>query len=78
MNILAYLFHTLQEFMSKSYRKLRERIPTRRMFFEHVRTILEYLIFYDWEVLMQWMLKGLERGGPADEIPAGAIITKVG
>lgn len=72
MNILAYLFHTMQELMSKSYRKLRAQIPTRKMFFEHIKTILGYLVFKDWETLMQWMLKGLDTGWPAEEMLARA------
>lgn len=77
MNILAYLFHTLQELMSKAYRKLREMIPTRKMFFEHVRTILQYHIFLEWEVLMTWMIKGLEVGWPADKYPPGTVIKEI-
>ena len=77
MNILAYLFHTLQELMSKSYKKLRDQIPTRKMFFEYTRTILSYLIFTDWEILMKWMIKGLKTGWPAEKMPAGIVITSV-
>jgi hypothetical protein len=77
MNILAYLFHTLQELMSKSYRELREQLPTRRIFFEHVRTILQYHIFYEWEILMRWMIKGLEEGWPDEEMMPGTVVTHV-
>ena len=77
MNILAYLFHTLQELMSKGYKKLRKQIPTRKMFFEHTRSILSYLVFTDWEVLMLWMIKGLDVGWPADKTPPGTVITRV-
>jgi len=76
MNVLAYLMHTMQDMMSKSYKKLREQIPTRKMFFDHIKTILEYLIFTEWEVLMQWMLKGLETGWPAEKYQPGTVIKK--
>jgi hypothetical protein len=62
MNILAFLFHTLLEILSDGFQKLRQRLPTRKMFFEHIKTLLCYVCFEDWEYMMKWMIQGLDKG----------------
>ena len=46
LNILAFLLHTLMEFMDEKYRLLRAELPTRKTFFD--------------DNTMDFMLKGLE------------------
>ena len=57
--LLAYLFHTVLEWMDGAYRTVRSLLPSRRTFFEHLRALVQYLPFEDWDSLMSFMLNGL-------------------
>jgi len=57
-NLLAFLFHTVLHFTDKRYRLLREHLGRRKTFFEHVRSLTEYLFFDSWTDLLNFMLKG--------------------
>ena len=59
MNLLAYLFHTALDWIDQRYRSIRARLPSRRTFFENLRTLLLYLTFQSWDHLMDFMLKTL-------------------
>lgn len=69
MNILAFLFHTFLSFCDEAYRLIRATLPTRKTFFEHVRALMYYLCFPNWEELMDFMMRGLEIGPYAPETP---------
>ncbi len=58
--ILAFLFHTLLDFMDKRYRLIRKRLPSRETFFNHIRTLTYYMCFDNWDHLMDFMIKGLK------------------
>ena len=60
MILLAYLLHTTLDWIDPHYRTVRRLLPSRRTFFEHVRTLLLYLPFDDWAHLMRFMLKNLD------------------
>jgi len=62
MNILAFLFHTILEFVDKPYRNLRETIGRRDEFFNHIRTLLQYHCFTSWDRMMWFMDEGLKKG----------------
>lgn len=62
MNILAFVFHTVLEFTDERYRLIRATLPTRKTFFDDVRALTRYLVFTDWEALLDFMMRGLEIG----------------
>lgn len=62
MNLLAFALHTLLEVSDASYRLIRATVGARRTFFDHLRTLMVYLHFPNWEALMDFMMRGLEIG----------------
>lgn len=57
MILLAFLVHTTLDWIDASYRAVRDSLPSRRTFFEHLRALIHYLPFDDWNHLMQFMIK---------------------
>lgn len=62
MNILAFLFHTFLTFCDESYCLIRAHLPTRKIFFEHVRALTCYICFPSWNEMMLFMMRGLKIG----------------
>ena len=62
LNILAFLFHSFLTFCDEAYRLIRAYLPTRKTFFEHVRTLTHYILFQSWNQMMDFMMRGLEIG----------------
>lgn len=62
MNILAFLFHSFMTFCDESYRLIRAALPTRKTFFEHIRTLTYYINFSSWAAMLDFMMRGLEIG----------------
>lgn len=62
MNILAFLYHTFLDFSDEKYRLIRATLPTRQTFFDDLRALTRYLLFADWDALMDFMMRGLEIG----------------
>jgi len=60
LNILAFLFHSFLTFCDDAYRLIRDTLPTRKIFFEHIRALTHYMRFASWEALMEFMMRGLE------------------
>ena len=60
MILLAYLCHTVLDWMDERYRAVRAILPSRRTFFEHLRALLQYLPCDSWDHLMAFMLDALE------------------
>lgn len=58
--LLAYLCHTILDWMDARYQAVRARLPSRQTFFEHLRALLQYLPFDGWDQLMAFMLEALE------------------
>ena len=56
---LAHLLHTTLDWLAACYRTVRSLLPSRRTFFEHLRALLQYIPFDNWEHLMRFMLGGL-------------------
>jgi len=54
--ILAFLVHTVLEWMDDKYRLLREKLPSRQRLFGDIRTLTSYLLFETWDALMNFML----------------------
>jgi len=63
LNILAFLFHTVLEILDKRCATLRQMLPRRDTFFQHIAALTQYLPFADWQSLLEFMLRGL-RDGP--------------
>jgi hypothetical protein len=57
--LLAFLVHTTLEWIDAPYRAVRDALPSRRTFFEHLRALIQYLPFDDWSHLMQFMTERL-------------------
>jgi len=58
--ILAFLTHTVLEWMDGKYRLLRQRLPSRKRLFNDIRTLTSYLCFQSWEALMDFMLESFK------------------
>jgi hypothetical protein len=46
--------------MDQRYRTLRQQLPSRRTFFEHLRALLQYVLFESWQELFDLMLEALK------------------
>lgn len=57
--LLAYLLHTTLDWIDARYHAVRGQLSSRRMFFEHWRTLMLYLPFDSWDHLMSFMLDKL-------------------
>jgi len=62
--ILAFLAHTVLEWMDDKYQLLRKRLPSRKRLFNDIRTLTSYLCFETWEALMDFMLKSFDPPTP--------------
>ncbi|MCK5855645.1 MAG: transposase [Sulfurovaceae bacterium] len=56
MNILAFLFHTVLDFLDEDYAKARARLP-REEFFREINVLTKHLYFDEWETLMLFMIR---------------------
>jgi hypothetical protein len=57
MNLLAFAFHTVCDFLEDLWLTARELKRSRVRFFEHVRTLSAYLVFSSWKILMHTLIK---------------------
>ena len=62
--ILAFLVHTVLEWMDDKYQLLRKKLPSRKRLFNDIRTLTSYLCFETWEALMDFMLQSFESAPP--------------
>lgn len=49
LNLLAFACHTIYALAIPLWRAAAEAIGTRKRFFEHLRSIIVFLVFTDWE-----------------------------
>jgi len=56
MNLLAFAVHTACDCLEQIWIKARTAKRGRKRFFEHIRTITAYLVFPDWQTLMQTLI----------------------
>jgi len=56
LNILAFLFHTVLEFLDENYAKAREKSP-RAEFFKEIDVLTKHLYFDSWDTLMLFMIR---------------------
>ena len=62
--LLAFLIHTVLDCLDSPYRAVRAQLPSRQTFFEHLRTLLQYIPFESWDHLFAFMLDGLKPKTP--------------
>ena len=56
MNLLAFAIHTACDCLEQLWVEARTAKRARKRFFEHIRTITAYLVFPDWQTLMQTLI----------------------
>ena len=59
-NLLAFLFHTVLDMLDERYKLIRQELPTRKIFFQDLRSLTRYIYFSSWDSLMNFMIKGLK------------------
>jgi hypothetical protein len=58
LNLLAFLAHTALDWRDEAYFAVRRSATSRQIFFENLRTLLQFIPFDNWQHLMQFMLNG--------------------
>ena len=61
MNILAFLFHTILEFMDEKYQLLRKVSGARKHFFNEIRVLLKHILCRSFDSLMDFMIESLKK-----------------
>ncbi len=59
-NILAFLFHTFLGMIDEKYHMIRQKLPTRKTFFDDIRALTRYICFDSWNDMLNFMMNGLE------------------
>ena len=62
--LLAFLFHTVLNLLPVKYQQLRCALAARHTFFDDLRALTRYLVFENWERLLDFMIRELELGPP--------------
>jgi Fe2+ or Zn2+ uptake regulation protein len=62
--ILAFLTHTVLEWVDDKFQLLRQKLPSRRRLFDDIKTLTSYLCFDSWEALIDFMLESFNRPPP--------------
>ena len=62
LNLLAFLFHTVLELTDIQCAQLRQALPRRDTFFQHIGTLTQYLCFASWDSLLAFMIRALKQG----------------
>lgn len=60
LNLLAFLFHVVLALVDEKYRLLRNTLSARQTFFNDMRALTRYILFENWERLLNFMIEGLE------------------
>lgn len=68
MNILAFLFHTMLEFMDGKYQLLRKVLGARKRLFEHIRVLLIHIPATNFEHFLTYMIESIKRPIPIEEL----------
>jgi hypothetical protein len=66
LNLLAFLFHTVLEGSDNKYALLRRVLARRQTFFQDIQALRRYMVFDDWEHLMDVMIRGLALESQSD------------
>ncbi len=60
LNLIAFLLHTILDRVDEQYRAIRQKLGTRRTFFQDLEALLRYFPFDTWEAVLAFMFHGLE------------------
>jgi hypothetical protein len=60
LNLLAFLAHTVLQFVDLPYQAIRQTLSARKTFFHDFTTLTKYLFFESWSHLMAFMVEQLE------------------
>ena len=60
LNLLAFLFHNVLDMMDTKYQLIRAKLPSRKLFFQHLQALTCYLCFDHFDALLDFMMRGLE------------------
>ena len=66
LNLLAFLFHTVLQFVDERYQLARLQRGTRKGFFQDILSLTKYLLFESWHHLLDFMLGDAEPLIPAN------------
>jgi len=58
LNLLAFLFHTVLHLTDSAYQQIRQKRGTRKGFFQDIVSLTKYLLFENWQSLIDFMLYG--------------------
>lgn len=64
LNLLAFLFHTVLGISDSKYQLIRQKLPTRKTFFDDIRALTRYFCFENWDSLLTVMMRGLKMEVP--------------
>jgi hypothetical protein len=64
LNLLAFLFHTVLGMSDAKYQLIRQKLPTRKTFFDDIRALTRYHCFENWDGLLMFMMRGLKIEAP--------------
>lgn len=59
LNLLAFLLHTILQFVDSNYQAVRKKLSARKTFFHDFNTLTKYLLFKSWNHLINFMLQQL-------------------
>ena len=60
LNLLAFLVHTVMFIKDSKYQLIRQRLGTRKTFFNDIRALTRYFCFKSWAEFFKFMLVNLE------------------
>ena len=63
LNFLAYMLHQLMRLADPMFQAVMEKIGTRRGTWEHIRTLTTYLVWGNWNCLLEYILEYREDTG---------------
>jgi len=64
LNLIAFLFHTVLQWVDKPYQQIRQQRGTRKGFFGDILSLTKYLLFDNWEQLLGFMLSKAPKTPP--------------
>ena len=64
LNLLAFLFHTVLDFVDEVYQRLRTHLRVRKTFFTDLQALTRYMFFPSWDQLLNFMYVQLELDQP--------------
>lgn len=68
LNMIAFFFHTILEYVDPTYQKLRKSLPSRKTFFQDIAALTRYFCFPGWDQMISFMLQGLQQRHDPDNM----------